>query len=61
MTLSAMTKTHEPAADPTAFDEWGLPPGGLWGLLPASVPREFAEPTPELLARVEQGLRGWAA
>ncbi|RDG39330.1 hypothetical protein [Streptomyces corynorhini] len=38
-------------ADPSASDLYHR-------LVPESVPRHFAEPTPELTARVARGLRG---
>ncbi|MET4925148.1 hypothetical protein P3L51_22795 [Streptomyces sp. PSRA5] len=34
--------------------------GGFWRLVPESVPRVYAPVTPELLRRVEQGLKGVA-
>ncbi|AXG79306.1 hypothetical protein DVK44_18445 [Streptomyces paludis] len=60
-TLSTLPMPHQLVCETTALEDVALPPGGIWNLVPASVPREFDEPTPELLARVRLGLRRWVA
>ncbi|MEV7426920.1 MULTISPECIES: hypothetical protein [unclassified Streptomyces] len=64
MTLNTLSTTQQLAldqADLPMAEGPERPAGDRWGLVPASVPREFAAPTPELLCRVARGLRGWAA
>ncbi|MEV8291139.1 MULTISPECIES: hypothetical protein [Streptomyces] len=51
------TRTPSRVADDVAELEAVVHSGGFWRLVPEVVPRVYAPVTPELLRRVEQGLR----